>query len=65
MNYTPDPLLKDRECAAILGVSQRTFYRKIAQGSWPRPIKIGWSSRWPRSEILTVIEKAKAARTAT
>lgn len=57
-----DPLLKDREAAPILGISVPTFWRRVADGTVPKPIKLGASSRWPQSEILAVIERAKAAR---
>lgn len=57
-----DPLLKDRECAALLGVSVPTFWRRVADGTVTRPIKLGGMSRWPQSEVLDVIERAKAAR---
>ena len=56
-----DRLLKDREAAPLLGISVPTFWRRVADGTVPRPIKLGKVSRWPQSEILEVIEKAKAA----
>lgn len=57
-----DPLLSIREAAALLGVSVPTFWRRVADGTIPKPIKLGALSRWPHSEILQVIETAKAAR---
>ena len=57
-----DPLVRDKEGAAILGVSTPTFWRRVADGTVPKPIKIGGLSRWPRSEIVAVIERAKASR---
>ena len=60
----PDPLLIARESAAILQVSVPTFWRRVADGTIPKPVKLGGLSRWPKSEILGVIETAKAARTA-
>jgi predicted DNA-binding transcriptional regulator AlpA len=57
-----DRLLKDREGAALLNVSVPTFWRRVADGTIPRPIKFGALSRWPQSELLAVIERAKAAR---
>ncbi|MCJ1900958.1 AlpA family transcriptional regulator [Paracoccus versutus] len=57
-----DPLLKDREAAPLLGISVPTFWRRVADGTIPKPIKLGALSRWPQSEILEVIERAKAAR---
>ena len=61
---TADPLLIAREAAAILQISVPTFWRHVANGLVPKPVKLGGLSRWPRSEILAVIETAKAARTA-
>ena len=59
-----DPLLTARTAAPILGVSVPTFWRRVADGTVPKPIKMGALSRWPQSEILAVIDKAKAARIA-
>lgn len=57
-----DPLLTDKESAKLLTVSVPTFHRRVADGTVRRPLKIGGLSRWPKSEILAVIESAKAAR---
>lgn len=57
-----DLLLRDREGAALLGISVPTFWRRVADGTIPKPLKLGALSRWPQSEILDVIERAKAAR---
>lgn len=57
-----DPLLTCKEAAAILGLSIPTFWRRIKDGTVPKPVKLGGAFRWPQSEILNVIEKAKAAR---
>lgn len=58
-----DPLLTGKEAASRLCASYPTFLRRVADGTIPKPIKLGALSRWPESEILAVIEKAKAART--
>ncbi|MEP3675478.1 helix-turn-helix domain-containing protein [Sulfitobacter sp.] len=57
-----DPLLKVAEAAELFSISVPSFWRRVADGSIGKPIKIGGLSRWPRSEILAVIEKAKAQR---
>lgn len=57
-----DPLLTAKESAAIIGCAIPTFWRWVAAGTVPKPVKLGALSRWPQSEILQVIEKAKAAR---
>ena len=57
-----EPLLRDVEAAEILACSRATFWQRVADGTVPRPIKFGGASRWPLSEILAVVEKAKAVR---
>ena len=57
-----DPLLTAREGAQQLQVSVPTFWRWVANGILPKAVKLGGMSRWPRSEILAVIERAKAQR---
>ncbi|WP_084697260.1 helix-turn-helix domain-containing protein [Paracoccus sp. S4493] len=59
-----DPLLTDKEGCAILGIAKPTWWRWVRDGIIPKPVKLGSLSRWPRSEILAVIENAKAARKA-
>lgn len=59
-----DPLLTARESAAYLQISVPTFWRRVADGTVPKPVKIGALSRWPRSEVVAVIETAKAQRSA-
>jgi predicted DNA-binding transcriptional regulator AlpA len=57
-----DPLLIARDCAALLQISMPTFWRRVADGTIRKPIKLGGLSRWTRSDILAVIEAAKACR---
>lgn len=59
---TPNPLLTARDGAAFLSISLPTFWRRVADGTIPRPVKLGGLSRWPRAEIVAVIEAAKADR---
>ncbi len=59
-----DPLLTAREGAAILQISVPTFWRWVANGTLPKAVKLGGMSRWPRSELLAVIERAKSNRSA-
>ena len=60
-----DPLLNAKESAKILQISAPTFWRRVADGTIPQALKIGNLSRWPQSEIINVIEKAKAQRIST
>ena len=60
--HITNPLLTVREGAAFLQISVPTFWRRVADGTIPPPIKLGGLSRWPQSEIVDVIERAKARR---
>ena len=60
----PDPLLTAREGALELQISVPTFWRWVANGTLPKPVKLGGMSRWPQSELLAVIDRAKAKRDA-
>ena len=57
-----DPLIRDGEAAEMLGCSKATFWRRVADGTITKPLKIGGTSRWPQSEIQAVILRAKAER---
>ena len=61
MNIT-DPLLTAREGAQYLQISVPSFWRRVADGTIPKPVKLGSLSRWPQSEITEVVERAKALR---
>ena len=61
---TSDPLICAREGAEIIGSSESTFWRRVADGTIPKPLKIGGMSRWRRSWIEGVIAKAEADRDA-
>ena len=59
-----DPLLTASECSEIIGISEPTWWRWVREGTAPKPVKLGRGSRWPRSDPLGMIERAKAARAA-
>ena len=58
----PDLLVSVDVGASLLGMSVASFWRRVADGTIPEPLKLGRLSRWPRSELIAVIENAKAAR---
>ncbi len=62
IEFTADTLLTAKEGARLLTISEPTFWRHVGNGKLPKPIKLGHLSRWPRSELLEVIERAKSAR---
>ena len=49
---TGDRLLRLSEVEARTALSSTTIYRKMREGSFPEPLKIGARAvRWPESEI--------------
>ncbi len=47
-----DRLLNRREVEAQTGLSRSTVYRKMREGSFPLPLKVGAKAvRWPAAEI--------------
>ena len=59
-----DPLLTDRQVAEIMSCGRSTIWRWAAEGTIPQPLKIGGVSRWRKSSIMALIEKAEAAAVA-
>lgn len=57
-----NPLLSARECAKLLKISVPTYWRWVANGIVPKPIKIGGLSRWPLSDLEGTLDEANAAR---
>ena len=55
-------LIRDGEGAAMLGCSKATFWRLIAKGMIPPPIKIGGMSRWKVSDVQALIEQSAQGR---
>ncbi|WP_372921731.1 helix-turn-helix transcriptional regulator [Roseovarius sp.] len=55
-------LVKDTEAAATIGVSKATWWRRVADGTMPQPIRIGSITRWKLSEIAAAIEKLAKER---
>ena len=59
---TNDGLLRVREVAATLGLAVRTVWRLSAIGEIPRPVSVGGSTRWVRSQVDSwIADKARVA----
>jgi excisionase family DNA binding protein len=52
-------LLSVRDVAALLGCSPRHIYRLAESGRFPKPIKLGTLTRWPRSAVKKFIAGQK------
>lgn len=62
--FKTDRLLSVKETAQTLGCSVATVWRRVADGTISKPVKIGGMTRWPESEITALIESVKAEREA-
>jgi predicted DNA-binding transcriptional regulator AlpA len=51
----PGFLLSDHAGSALLGISRSTFWRRVADGTLPRPLKLGGVTRWRRTDLLAAI----------
>ncbi|AOV98208.1 transcriptional regulator [Edwardsiella hoshinae] len=46
-----DPLIEMHFITSYTGMSDKWFYKLISDGQFPKPIKLGRSSRWFKSEV--------------
>lgn len=61
LNSIPD-LMNDKLVDMVFiteftGLSNKWFYKLIQEGEFPKPIKLGRSSRWLQSEIETWMQQ--------
>ena len=59
---TPDKLIPVSTLVEMLQRSRASIYRDIASGEFPKPLKLGSSSRWLVSEIAAYIEACSKGR---
>ena len=62
MTITPlhDPYLADKVAANLFGFSVATFWRRVADGTIPRGVKIGGCRRWRLSDLEAVRKRLEA-----
>ncbi|AHE69296.1 MULTISPECIES: helix-turn-helix transcriptional regulator [Enterobacteriaceae] len=46
-----DPLIDMAFITTYTGMTDKWFYQLISDGKFPKPIKLGRSSRWYKSEV--------------
>ncbi|MBZ7692158.1 AlpA family transcriptional regulator [Klebsiella oxytoca] len=46
-----DQLVDMRFITKLTGLTDKWFYKLIKDGQFPKPIKLGRSSRWKKSEV--------------
>jgi prophage regulatory protein len=59
-----DSLEPLRYVTAATGLKRSAIYRKIGEGEFPRPAKIGYASRWSRREVQEWVQARLRARVA-
>ena len=52
-----DPLIDMNYITSFTGMTDKWFYRLISEGHFPKPIKLGRSSRWYKSEVEQWMQK--------
>lgn len=52
-----DPLIDMTFITTYTGMTDKWFYKLIGNGLFPKPIKLGRSSRWRRSEVETWMQQ--------
>lgn len=52
-----DQLVDMRFITKLTGLTDKWFYKLIRDGQFPKPIKLGRSSRWLRSEVKDWLEE--------
>ncbi|MFP1784415.1 helix-turn-helix transcriptional regulator [Lonsdalea quercina] len=52
-----DPLIDMTFITTYTGMTDKWFYKLIGDGQFPKPIKLGRSSRWRRSEVETWMQQ--------
>jgi len=62
-NLLEDQLVDMTFITSYSGMTDKWFYKLIQHGEFPKPIKLGRSSRWLKSEVeLWVASKIKQSR---
>ena len=51
-----DRLLRMAEVEATIGKKKSWIYEELRLGRFPKPVKLGSSTRWPESRIQKYIE---------
>lgn len=60
-----DPLIDMAYITTYTGMTDKWFYQLISDGKFPKPIKLGRSSRWYKSDVETWMQQRIAASRGT
>ncbi len=57
-------LIPAAEAAALLSMGKSTFWREVAKGTLPEPVKIGGLTRWRVEDLKRFVQPASLPTTA-
>lgn len=57
-------LIPAAEAAQMLSMGRSTFWREVAKGTLPEPIKIGGLTRWRVTDLQRCVQQANPPTTA-
>ena len=57
-------LIPASEAAALLSMGKSTFFREVARGNVPGPLKIGGLTRWRVADLHRFVQPANLTTTA-
>ncbi len=58
----PENLISLKAVAQRLSLSTRAVYRLIAAGDFPKPVKVGGSTRFYESDLASYLENLKSTK---
>ena len=64
MNTNEKILIRASEAAELLSMGRSTFWRNVADGSLPAPVKIGGITRWRVADLLKFAQSASQTTSA-
>lgn len=50
-------LVSDSTASAMLGISRATFWRRVKDGTFPRPVRIAGVTRWRHDKLVEAVER--------
>ncbi|WP_075220823.1 helix-turn-helix transcriptional regulator [Acuticoccus yangtzensis] len=60
MNESAPLLLTDAAAASWLGISRATFWRRVNDGTFPKPVRIHGVTRWVRKDLEAAVVRHQA-----
>lgn len=56
------PYLSIKDISGLTGLGKTTIYRRVNDGTFPKPVKIGGRALWKQDELVCALEELAADR---